>query len=157
MSCTRRDNWISMYEQTLQDEPTVPNDVLAIGEEADIALAARLMREKERHYLLVTDNSVANDQNVIGVLTEGDIVTGVVAREADPRSVRVADVMRRLVSPVPMARVLALLPEKAPHNVIRIKTQYSYLHAALASRYAVQRMLRRLRDVAHQLRGESPV
>jgi CBS domain-containing protein len=60
----------------------------------DLATAARLMREHHIGYLIVVEPSLDEAGFVpVGVLTDRDIVVSVVAREADPRSLRVGDVM----------------------------------------------------------------
>jgi CBS domain-containing protein len=60
----------------------------------DLTTAAQLMREMHVGYVMVvepgTDESTFKPA---GVSTDGDIVVAVVAREADPRSLRTADVM----------------------------------------------------------------
>jgi CBS domain-containing protein len=60
----------------------------------DLIRAAQLMREKHIGYLVVVDSD-ATDQSPrpIGVVTDRDIVIAVVAREADPRELRVGDIM----------------------------------------------------------------
>ena len=71
-------------------------DVISIEPDADIGTAARLMREKHVGYLIVTEPATeAGPGRVVGVLTDRDIVVTVVAREAEPRSLKVADVMTR--------------------------------------------------------------
>ena len=81
MSHARQNEWTPDNEG-----PAVPTatDVFAIHEQLDIAAAARLLRDMKLHYLLVADHGSSSRANLIGVLTEGDIVA-VVAREADPR------------------------------------------------------------------------
>lgn len=54
--------------------------------------AARLMRENHVGCLVVVDE-VAGQRIVVGVLTDRDIVTAVVAADMDPAAVRVGDVM----------------------------------------------------------------
>lgn len=54
--------------------------------------AARLMRENHVGCLVVADE-VAGQRIVVGVLTDRDIVTAVVAADLDPSTVRVGDVM----------------------------------------------------------------
>jgi CBS domain-containing protein len=62
----------------------------------DLTVAAQLMREKHVGYLVVVEPSVREGAfKPIGVVTDRDIVVSVVAREADPRSLRVGDVMTR--------------------------------------------------------------
>jgi CBS domain-containing protein len=60
----------------------------------ELIQAAQLMREKHIGYLVVVDPEVV-DQSLrpVGVVTDRDIVVSVVAREADPRALRVGDVM----------------------------------------------------------------
>ena len=59
----------------------------------EILQAAQLMRQKHVGYLVVTDAVAGAAARPVGVLTDRDIVITVVARELDPRSVRVADIM----------------------------------------------------------------
>ena len=57
----------------------------------DVGRAAQLMREMHVGYLVVVDlDPLARP---VGVLTDRDIVVGVVALGVDPKAVRVADVM----------------------------------------------------------------
>jgi CBS domain-containing protein len=60
----------------------------------EVTHAARLMREHHVGYLVVVEPDLADgSRRPIGVLTDRDIVIGVVARETDPRSLRVGDIM----------------------------------------------------------------
>jgi CBS domain-containing protein len=60
----------------------------------DLIVAARLMREKHVGYVVVVEPAVREDAfRPAGVLTDRDVVVTVVAKEADPRSLRVSDVM----------------------------------------------------------------
>jgi len=60
----------------------------------ELIAAAQLMREKHVGYLVVVEPDVAGGVlRPTGVLTDRDIVVTVVAREADPRALRVGDVM----------------------------------------------------------------
>jgi CBS domain-containing protein len=60
----------------------------------ELIRAAQLMRERHIGYLVVVEPDVADgSQRPIGVLTDRDIIVTVVAREADPRSLRVGDIM----------------------------------------------------------------
>lgn len=62
----------------------------------ELVKAAQLMREKHIGYLVVVEPDVADgSQRPIGVLTDRDIVITVIARETDPRSLRVEDIMTR--------------------------------------------------------------
>jgi len=65
-----------------------------VGRRDEVVRAAQLMREKHVGYLVVAEpDASAGFPRAIGVLTDRDIVVSVVAREVDPRSVRVGDVM----------------------------------------------------------------
>lgn len=58
--------------------------------------AAKLMRERHVGYLVVTEPAVGEgEQKPVGVLTDRDIVVKVLARQIDPRALRVGDVMTR--------------------------------------------------------------
>lgn len=62
----------------------------------DLVTAARLMREHHIGYLVVVEPAVREGEFApVGVITDRDIVVSVVAREADPRSLLVGDVMTR--------------------------------------------------------------
>ena len=57
----------------------------------EVTRAAQLMREKHVGYLVVVDfDPLARP---VGVLTDRDIVVGVVARQVDPKAVCVGDIM----------------------------------------------------------------
>ena len=65
--------------------------VFVIRRSDEVSRAAQLMREKHVGYLVVVElNPLARP---VGVLTDRDIVVGVVARQADPKAVRVGDIM----------------------------------------------------------------
>jgi CBS domain-containing protein len=68
--------------------------VVAIASSADAADAAKLMREEHVGFLIVHREGDAL-QRPVGVLTDRDLVLGVMARDVDPRSVTVDDVMTR--------------------------------------------------------------
>jgi len=66
--------------------------VISISDEQDIGAAARLMREKHVGFLIVYREGDALHKP-IGVLTDRDIVLQVTARDVDPHSITVGDVM----------------------------------------------------------------
>lgn len=68
--------------------------VVAIASNADAAEAARLMREEHVGFLIVHREGDPLQQPV-GVLTDRDLVIGVMARDVDPHAVTVNDVMTR--------------------------------------------------------------
>jgi CBS domain-containing protein len=62
----------------------------SIGASASVVEAARLMREQNIGSLPITD-----DENLLGMITDRDITTRVVAEAADPETTSVADVCSR--------------------------------------------------------------
>lgn len=64
---------------------------IAFGSTA-VTEAARVMREQHVGSLVVVDETKSG-RVVVGMLTDRDIVTAVVARELDPRTLRVEDIM----------------------------------------------------------------
>jgi CBS domain-containing protein len=70
--------------------------VVTILAGAGLTAAAKLMRQDHVGYLVVVEPFPEEDGlKVVGVLTDRDIVIAVVAREADPRTLTVGDVMTR--------------------------------------------------------------
>ncbi len=71
-------------------------NVVTVREFEELAVAAQLMREHHIGYLIVVEPNVADRMVApVGVITDRDIVVGVVAQGADPRTLRVGDVMTR--------------------------------------------------------------
>src|SRR6185437_10913950 len=71
-------------------------EVVTVTADQTVAAAARLMREKHVGLLVVVDSSeVKPDLKPVGVLTDRDIVTAVVAKDVDARALKVGDVMTR--------------------------------------------------------------
>jgi CBS domain-containing protein len=69
-------------------------NVVTVRKSDEITVAARLMREKHVGYLVVVEPDFTGaTQRPIGVLTDRDIVIGVVAQDLNPRGIRVGDVM----------------------------------------------------------------
>jgi CBS domain-containing protein len=64
-----------------------------VAKTAAVVRAAQLMREKHVGYLVVVDTDSARERAPIGVLTDRDIVITVVAREIDPGTLDVGDIM----------------------------------------------------------------
>jgi CBS domain-containing protein len=70
--------------------------VVTVREHDELTAAARLMRDKHVGYLIVVEpNPVDGTLKPVGVLTDRDIVVGVVAKDVSPRTLRVGDVMTR--------------------------------------------------------------
>jgi CBS domain-containing protein len=71
-------------------------DSVTVRETDELTDAARLMRERHVGYLVVVEPDFAGTTvRPIGVLTDRDIVVGVVAREVNPRTMLVREVMTR--------------------------------------------------------------
>ena len=71
-------------------------NVVTIREFDQLSAAAKLMREHHVGYLIVVEPTPVDVRvKPIGVLTDRDIVVGVLARDADIRTLRVGDVMTR--------------------------------------------------------------
>jgi CBS domain-containing protein len=68
-----------------------PRLVVTIHRSDDVIRAAQLMREKHVGYLVVVEPGPF--ARPVGVLTDRDIVVGIVAREVDPKAVRVGEIM----------------------------------------------------------------
>ena len=69
------------------------NRIVVVAERAmTVVAAAQRMREQHVGCLVVVDET-ASGRVVIGMLTDRDIVTGVIAKAVDPAQLRVEDVM----------------------------------------------------------------
>ena len=68
--------------------------VVAIASNSDAAEAAKLMRKQHVGFLIVYRDGDAL-QKPVGVLTDRDLVLGVMARDVDPHAVTVDDIMTR--------------------------------------------------------------
>jgi CBS domain-containing protein len=71
-------------------------DSVTVRETDEVTAAARLMRERHVGYLVVVEPDFAGSTvRPIGVLTDRDIVVGVVAQDVNPRSMLVRSIMTR--------------------------------------------------------------
>jgi len=88
----------------------------SIGASASVVEAARLMRDEHIGSLPITD-----DEELVGMITDRDITTRVVAEAADPTSTSVEDVYSRdLVSVEPDEDLDEALQLMARHQVRRL-------------------------------------
>jgi CBS domain-containing protein len=88
----------------------------SIGASASVVEAARLMREEHIGSLPITD-----DEQLVGMITDRDITTRVVAEAADPKMTSVGDVYSRdLVSVESRQRTRRGAPTHARHQVRRL-------------------------------------
>ena len=70
--------------------------VITVQSTDELMTAAQLMRQHHVGFLVVLDPpGPAGAQRVAGVITDRDLVVSVLARGADPRALRVEDVMTR--------------------------------------------------------------
>ncbi len=70
--------------------------VVTVTPRTELIAAAKLMRDRHVGFLVVVEpEPLATYGRPVGVLTDRDIVISVVAREADPRSLTVADLMNQ--------------------------------------------------------------
>jgi CBS domain-containing protein len=77
-----------MMAKSVRDSMTA--DPRSIGASASVVEAARIMREEHIGSLPVTD-----DEKLVGMITDRDITTRVVAEAADPNRMSVGDVYSR--------------------------------------------------------------
>ena len=86
------------------------NRIVTVAErDMSLVQAAQLMRDHHVGCLVVVDETGA-DRLVVGMLTDRDIVTAVIAQEVDPNTLRVEDVMTSdVVSAVEDDSVMDLL------------------------------------------------
>jgi len=68
-------------------------DAITIPSSTSLSAAARLLRDRCTHYLLVTDEHARSRHHIVGIVSGHEIATSVVAREGDPCFIRVSDVM----------------------------------------------------------------
>jgi CBS domain-containing protein len=95
---------------------TMTEDPRSIGASEPVVDAARLMREQHVGSLPVTDN-----ERLVGMITDRDITTRVVAEAADPRTISVGDVFSRdLISVEPDQDLDEALRLMAHHQVRRL-------------------------------------
>jgi CBS domain-containing protein len=80
--------------------------IVTVTPRTDVTAAAELMRQKHVGFLIVVEPEFDPERGPVthgrpvGVLTDRDIVTSVVARGADPRDLTAADIMSREPSTV---------------------------------------------------------
>ena len=67
--------------------------VITANAQLDVQAAAELMREEHVGFLVVVPEQPRGPQPPLGVITDRDIVVAVVAKRADPASLKVGDVM----------------------------------------------------------------
>jgi CBS domain-containing protein len=95
---------------------TMTADPRSIGASASVVEAARLMREEHIGSVPITD-----DDTLVGMITDRDITTRVVAEAADPKTTSVGDVYSRdLISVEPDKDLEEAVQLMARHQVRRL-------------------------------------
>jgi CBS domain-containing protein len=95
---------------------TMTENPRSIGTSASVVEAARLMREEHIGSLPITD-----EKQLVGMITDRDITTRVVAEAADPKITPVGDVYSRdLISVEPDKDLAEALQLMARHQVRRL-------------------------------------
>jgi CBS domain-containing protein len=87
----------AMFERKLTAGDVCIRIVSVAYPELSIDEAARVMRDQQVGSLVVVEERNAAARQVVGILTDRDIVTQVVAAQKDPQTMRVADVMSSAV------------------------------------------------------------
>jgi CBS domain-containing protein len=132
-------------------------DVVTIRPQDDVFAAAQAMREKHVGFLVVVEPGPADgDLRPVGVLTDRDIVITVVAREANPRALRVEDVMTRKPVTTPATTTL----EEALRDMRRVGVrrlpvvgEHGELFGVIAIDDALARLTEQLQHVAGAIRS----
>ena len=96
------------------------HDLQTVTRQHDLVQAAQLMREHHVGALVVVENT-NSQRRAIGLLTDRDIVTAVIANGLQPAVLQVGDVMsRRLVTVREDASVVDLLRSMRNHGLRRL-------------------------------------
>lgn len=133
-------------------------NVVTITAGEDVTAAARVMREKHVGYLIVAEPLAETGlRRAVGVLTDRDIVVAVVARDADPHSLKVGDVMTRnpllVAENCSMDAVLAFMREAGVRRVPVIGAQRE-LVGVLSVDDVLEQMAQQLTNIAASFRSE---
>lgn len=72
--------------------------VVTVRGQEELATAAWMMRERNVGCLVVVEPAGTGGWSAVGLITDRDIVTNVIARDCDPRTVVTEDVMSRAVT-----------------------------------------------------------
>ncbi len=131
--------------------------VITIQPGADIAEAAQLMRRSHVGFLIVCEEPDDRGQKVVGVLTDRDVVVAVLARDGDPHTLQVMDVMTRnplIVSEdCPLDATLGFMRDAGVRRV-PVVGKHERLVGVLSLDDVVERLARQLNDIAGAYRRE---
>jgi CBS domain-containing protein len=127
----------------------------------ELVSAARTMREKHVGYLIVVEPGFLEGTfKPVGVITDRDMVVSVMAREADPRSLRVGDVMTQ--DPVLASEedsMATALEQMRRIGVRRLPVvgAHGQLVGVLSLDDVIDSLVAQLQDVAGSIRTEQAV
>lgn len=110
-----------MFDPKLTAGDICTRVVAVVYPEVSIDEAARMMRDQRVGSLVVIEERSTTDRHVVGVLTDRDIVTAVVAAQKDPQALRIGDVMStKVVTARETDSVLGLLASMQRKGVRRV-------------------------------------
>ncbi len=132
------------------------HQAVTVPPDAGLTAAARVMRQEHVGYLIV----VEQQHKVVGVLTDRDIVVAVVARDADPRTLTVGDVMTRdplLVNETSSLESTLSLMQEAGVRRVPVLTHEGALAGVLALDDVIKALTLQLDKVAGCIGSEQKV
>jgi CBS domain-containing protein len=136
-------------------------NVVSVRPHEELISAAHLMRDKHVGYLVVIEPALVDGTyRPIGVLTDRDLVVSVLAREANPRSLRIEDVMTRMPRVVRADQSLAdAVQEMRRIGVRRLPVigDHGELFGVISLDDIVETLATQLHDVADSIRTEQAV
>jgi len=132
--------------------------VVTVTTTDDLITAAHVMREKHVGYLVVAESAgPVERRRVIGVLTDRDIVVGVLAQEVDARALKVGDVMTRNPLVIEEGQSIeAVLRHMREAGVRRVPVvdRAGALCGVLSIDDVLERIAEQLIDIAGSIRNE---
>ncbi|HEV2702776.1 MAG TPA: CBS domain-containing protein [Steroidobacteraceae bacterium] len=133
-------------------------DVVTIAPDSSLCEAARLMREQHVGMLVVVEPIASGTGcSVKGVITDRDIVITVVGREADPKGLKVVDIMTRnpliAVESQPISAVLRLMRTIGVRRVPVVNNRY-VLVGVMAIDDVLEHMSEQLTSISGAIRDE---
>ena len=126
-------------------------EVVVIGRDESVVEAAKLMREQHVGSVIVVKH-VNHEVLPIGILTDRDIVVELVAKEADPAQLKVADVMAaELLMAEESEEVMEVLQRMRLKGVRRIPVVD--VQGSLVGIFSMDDMLELIAEQLHEVVG----